>query len=133
MSSAPNVKCTLTWVCSRRKMAGFCCAVCQIRDTCQDACENNPEHCMMARELTCREIANAHGIKHIKHLSALRKIENTGKPLGMFYNNNSCGAIAMDNRTGNPVVSERFGSVEEAILWLAARAEADQKGVDHEG
>ena len=120
------VKCDLNYECPRLKKSGICCKTCPIHESCTDACENHPDRCQISREPTTRELATDNGIKCVKHHAAFRKIEETGEPLGMFYNTNAYGSRAMDNRSGNPVKSEDFDTAEEAILWLIHRLKAEE-------
>lgn len=121
------VKCNLDWTCPHTKKVGICCAACEAGGTCPDACQNSPDHCLMVRELTPRELANELKIRHVRNMPEFRKIEETGQPVGMFYNSNDFGSRAIDNRTGHPVRSEEFDTWEDAILWLAARVDADRE------
>lgn len=123
-----RLKCCLQYECVRLKKSGICCATCPISDSCTDACENHPDRCMMSREPTYRELAVDNGIKSVKHMTAFKKIEETGEPVGLFYNTNKDGSRALDNRTGTPVRSEEFGTPEESVQWLIARVAADRKG-----
>lgn len=129
------MRCSLTFTCPRRKMPGYCCAECGIKDTCIDACMNTPDTCLMSREPTTREIAYDLGIKCVKTIRDFQKIADTGQPLGMYYAASRKGSYcSLDNRTGSPVMSGHFTHVEDAILWLAARVEANKNGgTKHEG
>lgn len=128
------MRCSLTFTCPYRKMSGYCCAECGVRDTCVDACLNTPENCLMAREPTSRERAHDHGIKFVKAFRDFQKIAETGQPLGMFYASRKGSYHAIDNRTGTPVVGLDFRNTEDAILWLVNRVEADKNGgTQHEG
>ena len=121
------MRCTLSYFCSIRKRYGICCFTCGIRDTCIDACHNNPERCMVSRESTAKELAFDYGAQFIRTKSEAMKIMESGEPTGLFYLSNTFGSYAIDNRTGVPVMSRKFDTSSEAVLWLANRVEADRK------
>lgn len=129
------MRCTLTWTCPKRKVVGHCCFYCPERDNCEDACQNRPDRCIVSRESTPREKACDYGMKSLKKMAEFKRIAETGQPLGLFYVSDCRGYIAMDNRTGTPVVSEGLCGVIDAIEWLADRVDADMetgKEVQHE-
>lgn len=118
------MRCSLTWMCQRRKVAGLCCATCNLREGCEDACQNHPDRCIVSRDSTPREKAYDYNMKSLKKVGEFKQIEKTGQPLGLFYVCDYRGYIAMDNRTGVPVVSEGLADAFAAIEWLADRVEA---------
>lgn len=90
----------------------------------------------MSRKSTPREKVFDYGMTSLKKMAEFRKIAETGQPLGLFYVNDHRGYIAMDNRTGTPVLSDGLCDAYAAIEWLADRVEADMeigKDVQHEG
>lgn len=121
------MRCTLSWKCQRRNLTGMCCATCDLREGCEEACQNRPEQCVVSREATPREKAFDYNMKSLKKMAEFKQIAKTGQPLGLFYVNDYRGYIAMDNRTGVPVVSEGLCDAFSAIEWLADRVEADME------
>lgn len=123
------MRCTLSVMCPRLNRVGRCCYTCGIRDTCIDACLNNPDRCMVSRESTTKEMAFDYGVQFVRTKSEAMKIMESGQPTGLFYQSNAINSFAIDNRTGVPVMSENFNTANEAVLWLVARVEADRKEV----
>lgn len=120
------IKCTLDWKCPRLSKSGICCSECRINDTCLDACYNHPDKCLMAREATDREIMARYGGKNIQKKADFDRIMETGKPKGIFwyrsgYGNDSTYFLAIDNRAGNPILSERYDTMDDLIRWIAGR------------
>ena len=120
------IKCTLDWKCPRLLKTGMCCKECGIGDTCSDACYNNPGECLMAREATDREIMARYGGKNVQKKSDFDRIMETGKPKGIFWYRSGHGRrctyfLAIDNRDGNPVMSERYGTMDNMFRWIAGR------------
>lgn len=125
------MRCSLTWTCTRRNVVGLCCAFCPERDSCDDACQNKPDRCVVSRESTPREKAYDYGMKSLRKMSEFKRIAETGQPLGLFYVCDNRGYIAMDNRTGVPVISEGLYNAYAAIEWLADRVDAEiERGLE---
>lgn len=75
-------------------------------------------------------------MKPVRTVGEFKQIAATGQPLGLFYVRAQFRYLAMDNRTGTPIVEDDLLDVDDAIEWLADRVEADMgigKDVPHEG
>lgn len=119
-------KCTLQWRCPMGLRPGICCSECSINDTCLDACKNDPGRCMVSRAETDREILANFGLKFVKTKSEFMQIVEGKEPLGIFWYRSHNGDyspyfIAIDNRSGEPVMSEKFGTKDELLHWIASR------------
>ena len=120
------IKCTLDWKCPRLSKSGICCSECRINDTCLDACYNSPEQCLMSREATDREIMARYGAKNVQKKADFDRIMETGKPKGIFWyrsgHGNRCTYfLAIDNLGGNPVMSERYRTMDDMFRWINER------------
>lgn len=121
------MRCSLKWTCKTLRTTGQCCSLCSLRHDCKDACLNDPARCVMSREATPMELVFQYGIRLVKRRGEYEQIAETGQPLGMFYAKVWGSFEAMDNRTGVPITQDGFATSDEAIAWLAQRAEADMK------
>ena len=120
------IKCTLDWKCPRLLKTGICCKECGIGDTCVDACYNSPEQCLMSREETEREIMERYGAKNVKKKADFDRIMEIGKPKGIFWYRSGHGSrctyfLAIDNLGGNPVMSERYSTMDDMFRWINER------------
>lgn len=120
------IKCTLDWKCPRLSKSGICCSECRINETCLDACYNHPDRCLMARDATNREIMEMYGVKNVQKKSDFDRIMENGKPKGVFWYRSGHGSrctyfLAIDNRGGNPVVSERYSTMDDMFRWINER------------
>lgn len=125
------IKCTLQWRCPRGLRPGICCSECGIKDTCLDACKNDPVRCMVSRAETDREILENHDLKFVRAKSDFSQIMEEKEPRGLFWHRNHYGDyspyfMGIDNRTGEPVMSEKFGTKDELLHWIASRIDKSQ-------